>query len=625
MKNDSVKSRWFGSWPKKILSGILLIVLICVCIFTVAGMLPAEENKIGDRYSCYVAMKDGTRLAVRYMLPLNRQTDEKIPAIMETTRYGTDYKYSFVLRALLNLKIAHDVPPAVVEELLKSKYAYVEVDARGSGASFGTREMEWSKEEADDMGQVIEWIAKQPWSNGKVGTYGMSYSGNTAEVAAASNQLALFAAAPLYPDFDIMRQIVMPGGIYNDVIAKSWSDSVAEMDSNKSSLFMSGNVPVDEDKDEQLLKKAIAGHHTIDIYKAFKKITYLDDTVAGGYTAGSLSPYNYKESIQKSGVPFYVRVGWQDAGTVNGSIGRFLTYSNAQTLVIGPWSHGGWHFYDPFIEKEYTKKELDFMQADELVSFYNNCLKADSKSGVDARKEIKYYTLGEGKWKASNTWPVAGFDSKIWYFNANSSLSELKTSDTTGEDTYKVDFTASTGKTNRWFTNCGGGPILYSDRAKEDKKLLTYTSKALENDVEITGTPVVTLNVSSTAADGAFYAYLEAVAPDGKVTYITEGELRALHRKVADKQDISYNAIGVEHSYLKKDGQQLRPGENSELKIGMYATSVLIKKGHKIRIAVAGHDAASFERIPQNEDPIIKVQRNNILSSYVELPMADRK
>lgn len=615
MKNESVKVKWC----KRVFKGIFLILLICISVFITAGLLPVKECKIGDRRSCYVTMKDGTKLAVRYTLPLNMQVNEKVPSIMETTRYGTDSKYSFVLKALLNLKIAHDVPPAVVEELIKAKYAYVEVDARGSGASFGTRDMEWSKEEADDMGQVIEWITKQVWSNGKVGTYGMSYSGNTAEVAVASNQPALFAAAPLYPDFDIMRQIGMPGGIFNEVIVKSWSDCVIAMDANKSSLFTSGNAPVDGDKDEKLLKEALDSHHTVDLYQALKKVTYMDESINGKYTMGSISPYNYKEKIEKFSVPLYVRVGWQDAGTVNGSIARFLTYSNPQILVIGPWSHGGWHFYDPFIEKTYTKKELDFMQADELVSFYDSCLRAEKTNSV-----IKYYTLGEGKWKTSNTWPIAGFDNKVWYFDANGSLSEKKTSDKTGEDIYKVDFTASTGESNRWLTNNGGGLLFYPDRSKEDKKLLTYTSEEFKNDVEITGVPVVTLNVSSSSRDGAFYTYLEDVAPDGKVTYITEGQLRAIHRKVADPKDIGYNAVGVEHSYLKKDGDELTPGKNEELKIGMYATSVLIKKGHRIRIAIAGHDASTFLRIPQNEEPTIKVQRNSIFSSKVELPMKIR-
>jgi len=619
----SKKEKKEKSWLKRIVSGILLVLLVCILVFTAAGLLPVKKNTAGEHYSCYVAMEDGTRLAVRYTLPEDLEEGGKVPAIMEMTRYGTEKKYSFVLKALLNLGIAHVITPAAVEELTSSGYAYVAVDSRGSCASFGTRDMEWSKEEADDMGQMIAWITEQPWSNGKVGTYGISYSGNTAEVAVASGQSALFAAAPLYPDFDMMRQIVMPGGIRNDVLIKDWGKEVQAMDSNEKNFLIPGNQPVEGDTGGKLLKEAVAGHHTIDIYKAFSKVNYLDDAVADGYPAGSLSPYNDKEAIQETGVPFYVRVGWQDAGTVNGSIARYLTYSNAQTLVIGPWSHGGWNFCDPFIESTLTKKELDSMQAKELTAFYDNCLKQDPSKGSE-EKLIKYYTLGEGKWKTSKTWPVAGFENQAWYFDENGSLSMAKPAEAEGADTYQVDFTTSTGETNRWFTNCGGGPINYPDRAEEDKKLLCYTSEPMEKDVEITGTPVVTLNVSSTAEDGAFYVYLEDVAPDGKVTYITEGELRAIHRKIAEPEDVGYNFIGVEHSYLKKDSELLKPGENTEMKIGMFATSVLIKRGHQIRIAVAGHDAASFAKIPSNGDPTISVQRNSILSSYVELPMQKR-
>jgi putative CocE/NonD family hydrolase len=144
----------------------------------------------------------------------------------------------------------------------------------------------------------------------------------------------------------------------------------------------------------------------------------------------------------------------------------------------------------------------------------------------------------------------------------------------------------------------------------------------LEYDTEITGVPVVTLNLLSTADDGAFFTYLEDVAPDGKVTYITEGELRALHRKTTDT-DLGHTVLGPAHSYEKSDGELLKPGENAELKIVMYATSVLIKKGHKIRVAIAGADTSNFSRIPEIGEPIISVQRNSIYLSYIELPMRE--
>jgi hypothetical protein len=58
--------------------------------------------------------------------------------------------------------------------------------------------------------------------------------------------------------------------------------------------------------------------------------------------------------------------------------------------------------------------------------------------------------------------------------------------------------------------------------------------------VEITGHPVVTLYVTSTAKDGAFYVYLEDVDENGKVTYVTEGQLRPLHRKVSNEIPIQF-------------------------------------------------------------------------------------
>lgn len=618
---------------KKILIVLASVLMICVIVFLIAGFIPDRKHITPAGYvqnqSTYVIMKDETKIAVRITLPSDLQQNEKVPTIMESTRYGTQNKKSFLLNALFNLGIGKEYEPIFYKTLSESKYALVRVDARGSGASFGQRDMEWSKEEINDMGQIIDWIVKQPWSNGKVGAYGISYSGNTAELATISNHPALLASAPLYPDFNPMKQSALPGGIYNEVLIEKWGEANKAMDSNQKDIFNAGIAPVDEDSKEQLLKQAIADHKTIDIHKAIKRITYSDDMLAEAYKASSLAPYNYKDKIQDSGVPIYVRVGWHDAGTVNGAIERYLTYNNKQSLVIGPWSHGGYHFYDPYRENTLTeeeafleRKKLETMQTNEIIKFFDAYLKDSVEDKICT--EIRYYTLGEGKWKTTTTWPIEGFNNKILYFAEDGRLSENKPVADSGKDTYKVDFTATTGESNRWFTNIGGGPISYPDRAKEDKKLLTYTSEPLQYDMEITGIPIVSMNLSSNVTDGAFYVYLEDVAPNGKVTYITEGQLRALHRIVTD-EDLGYTTISPRHSFMKKDGKLLTPEKNTELKIGMYATSVLIKKGHSIRIAIAGHDAANFQRIPNDDqDVIIDVQRNNIFSSYVELPMKMR-
>lgn len=88
--------------------------------------------------------------------------------------------------------------------------------------------MEWSPAEVADLGEVAAWAALQPWSNGRVGAFGISY-GNTAELAAVSNQPAIRAIMPLYDSFDVLSTI-QAGGVAVDGLLKQWSDTVAALD-----------------------------------------------------------------------------------------------------------------------------------------------------------------------------------------------------------------------------------------------------------------------------------------------------------------------------------------------------------------------------------------------------------
>jgi putative CocE/NonD family hydrolase len=146
----------------------------------------------------------------------------------------------------------------------------------------------------------------------------------------------------------------------------------------------------------------------------------------------------------------------------------------------------------------------------------------------------------------------------------------------------------------------------------------------MEHDVEITGHPLLRLYVTSTTTDGAFIAYLEDVAPDGRVTYITEGQLRGVMRRVTDEPP-PYKKAGPHRRELRADAMPLVPGEVAELTFELWATSVLIKKGHRIRVAVAGADKDSFLRYPKSgETPILTIERNRHHASWIQLPMKPR-
>jgi len=193
-----------------------------------------------------------------------------------------------------------------------------------------------------------------------------------------------------------------------------------------------------------------------------------------------------------------------------------------------------------------------------------------------------------------------------------------------GSDTYTVDFTTTTGTENRWMSQMGM-PVTYADRREEDKKLLTYTSAPLSWDIEVTGSPTVTLHAASTHEDGAFYVYLEDVGPDGRVSYLTEGLLRAIHRKTADPATAPYEPLGVYHTYKKEDALPLVPGETAEIAITMFPISTVFEKGHSIRIAIAGHDEALKDRYPKEGTPVVTVERDSTHPSQVSLPVMRRK
>ena len=274
----------------------------------------------------------------------------------------------------------------------------------------------------------------------------------------------------------------------------------------------------------------------LNVYKAALQTTYRDDSFGkSGIAVEDFSPYSFKKDIERSKVAIYGWGSWLDAGTANGVLSRFMTFSNPQKAIIGPWNHGATEDINPYLPSNTPVNPPLEQQFLDIVSFFDTYLK---NNGKPIPRELKYYTMGEEKWKTTKVWPPAGVTNQRWYLAANGSLATAAPINKAGADTYTVNFSATTGETNRWFQ--GGKDVIYPDRTIEDKKLLTYTSDRLHQDVEITGHPVVTLYVTSTAKDGAFYVYLEDVDENGKVTYVTEGQLRPLHRKVSNEIPIQF-------------------------------------------------------------------------------------
>ncbi|MEM9422749.1 MAG: CocE/NonD family hydrolase, partial [Pseudomonadota bacterium] len=179
-------------------------------------------------------------------------------------------------------------------------------------------------------------------------------------------------------------------------------------------------------------------------------------------------------------------------------------------------------------------------------------------------------------------------------------------------------FSTTTGPTSRWHS-IGGPDIVYPDRQEEAKKLLTYTSPPLTQDLEITGAPQLTLHMSSSHEDGALHVYLEAVAPDGRVTYLTEGILSLRSRKVSDREP-PYVMDTVYQSLERGDAQPMLQGQVEEVIVPLFNISTLIKEGYSLRVSIAGADKDTFARVPEEGDPSWSIHHSVAKPSFIEVP-----
>ena len=582
----------------------------------------------------YITMHDGVRLAVSAWLPNDPENEGgKYTAILTTTRYWRAAELQQD-----NSEFQSFYPFACY--LLARGYVLVALDARGSGASFGHRGTEFSPAEVEDIGEVIEWVAQQAWCDGRVATEGTSYTANTTLYSLVTAPPALKVAVCRAPDFDLYRHLFAPGGIANHWFIETWGGVTYAQDNNDvEALFSRGNWPapnndaanvlgvrpVDEDKDGSLLAAAITEHqHNFNVAGKSDKLKFVDHKLFGSHRF--LFDPEYQKRIEKSHVPVVIRCGWHDAGTSLGALSMFSSFSNPMRVILGPWNHGGFFRADPFLQGDGTEPDIIKLEAvfSLRVKSFDTAFKQNRLTNESSDEQfgiVEYYTLGENRWKTTQQWPLPQTQIRRLYLATEHQLSTSMPASQEGCDLYQVDPTAGTGLNNRWHTQMGK-PIFFPDRREEDKKLLIYDMPPLESDIEITGHPVVQLYIHSSDTDGQFFVYLETVDPDGRVRMLTEGQLRGLHRKISDDTP-PYKMFGPYHSLKEKDALPLVHSEVAEITFDLFPISVLLKKGQRIRLAIAGADADVFKPIAGCETPELTVERNSVYASYIDLPIID--
>jgi putative CocE/NonD family hydrolase len=429
---------------------------------------------------------------------------------------------------------------------------------------------------------------------------------------------------------DPYLDISFPGGVFNDRFIREWGRMDYQLDNNiipkelglLALLMVKGVKPVEGT--EALLNEALQLHQNNGSVHGFAKdITFRDQIHSGfGGCIDDMQAQQYWGSIQKSGVAICGWGSWMDAGTADAVIRRFLTLENPQMGVIGAWEHGGELNASPYRSPRARVDPGLPRQWAEMAHFLDRYMNDNGQvEEANSDRVLHYYTMAEEKWKSTSSWPPAGMKNLRWYLREVQSLSPENPPTENGSDTYQVDFEATTGLKNRWWElgSVFYQTVSYRDRSKAAQHMLVYYSPPMERDTEISGYPVVRLFLTSTESDGAFFVYLEDVDQNGRVNYITEGQLRALHRKTTPGPS-PYHLQVPYHTYKQEDASPLAPVEMAELHFYLRPTSVLVRKGHRLRLGIAGHDRDTFTRIPSQGAPEISIARNNLHASYIEFP-----
>ena len=350
--------------------------------------------------SRYLTMRDGVRIAIDVLFPQPYDFRRPLPTLINQTRYWRRPALKRPFSWALSPFLGHE--GGMMKELVLSGFVFVNVDARGTGASFGSRKYPWSEDEIEDGREVVDWIIEQSWSNGKVGAIGISYTGTSAEFLATRHHPAVKAYMPLFSLYDIYDDIALPGGVPLDFFVQNWGKFNEMMDNNQfplpipiAQLILKGVASVNGD--QAALQAAIADHQAnLNVNETSRGVFFRDQEPGSGVVSSmnDFSPHAYQDLINGSGGAFVSASGWHDGAYQHAAIKRFLNLKTPMNkLVIGPWSHGGAFHTSP----GYSSKVKDNLVG-MPISYFDHFLKGyDTPWSISLMSSISPWVKKNGR------------------------------------------------------------------------------------------------------------------------------------------------------------------------------------------------------------------------------------
>ena len=483
-----------------------------------------EEPDLG------ITLSDGCRLSARVWMPEDAG-DDPVPVILEYLPYrkrdGTCAR-----DALTHPWFA------------RRGYACVRVDMRGNGDSEGLMADEYTPQELADGVEVINWLAAQPWCNGRVGIMGISWGGfNGLQIAALAPD-PLKAVITLCSTVDrFADDIHYKGGcLLNENLgwgATMWAYSSRAADPalrpNWRELWM------ERLENEPFLPALWLNHQHRDEY-------WRHGSVCEDYSA-------IKAKVLAIG-------GWGDS--YKNAVPQLVEALPGAKGIVGPWVHKYPHFAAP-------EPRIGFLQ--EALRWWDRWLK-DADTGVETDPDYRaylmdgvrpaaWYTERPGRWIAESTGATSHLDSDTLH------LTDEGLMPTTGTLMAEVSSPAHTGAAAGEYCAIWLGPEMPGDQRVDDALSTTFDSAALSDDMDIVGAPSLTLRLASDRPQAQIAVRLNHIHPDGAATRITYGVLNLSHRRSA------------------ADPEPMVPGTEEEITLALDHIAYRVPRGHRLRVSIS--------------------------------------
>jgi predicted acyl esterase len=502
-----------------------LCLAIAVMTSQSRAALPPTAPTYGVRIEkTLIRMKDGVRLAVTLYRPDIARTTPRFPALLEYIPYRKD---------------DGTLPDDYGNYMYFARRGYVgaRVDIRGFGNSEGTpTDREYSAQEQADGEQIIAWLARQPWSNGKVGMLGISWGGFN------SIQMAL------------RKPPALKAIIAVDATEELYTEDVHGIDG----IFHFDEYELTMDLDQGRsgapdfsLEETVIGPRMDSLPWSLNYLRHQSD---GAFWRAPLV-----RPIEQLDVPTFLIGGFQDG--YRDSIPRMLDKVKAPIKAwVGPWNHNfpNGSDYGPLYEWR-----------DQAVRWFDYWLKGRDTGVLQDPKLVVYLQHSHppdpqakqvpGEWRAEQ-WPPQGLAPTTLYLQTGHRLS----ADNQAEGKDELRYVPSAGvEAGFWW-----GELL-SDQRPADAYSLSYDSQVLGEDIAVLGRPQVHLQAAADAPLADWFVRLSDVAPDGQVTLVTGAGVNGAQRNSRDTP------------------QDLTPGKIYPLSMDLHLASWVFPKGHRIRVAVS--------------------------------------